>query len=76
MDGIREQNLAENSNPNNDFKVRALDDQGKSCIIPFSSFYQGSPQENEIRDFLEGSTIKKKRYTQGQWVETGIEYEI
>ncbi len=74
MDGIKENSLLVKT-PNNNFKVRSLDDQGKSCVILYSSF-QFAPQEGDIKDFLEGDTIRKKRYIAGQWIETGIEWEI
>lgn len=78
MDGIREDSLASNPTPTDDYKVRGLDANGKSCVIPFSAFNSGAavPQENDIKDFLEGSTIVKKRYVSGSWVSIGIEWEI
>ncbi len=75
MDGIKENSLLVKT-PNNNFKVRSLDDLGKSCVILYSSFQVGTPQEGDIKDFLEGDTIRKKRYSAGQWIETGIEWEI
>ena len=75
MDGIKENSLLVKT-PNNDFKVRSLDDLGKSCVILYSSFQTGTPQEGDIKDFFEDGTIKKKRYLAGEWIETGIEWEI
>lgn len=76
MDGIRENKLDEKVNPTNDFKVRALDEQGKSCMIPFSSFSGSEPQENEVKEFLVDGTIIKRVYLNGQWEDTGIEYDM
>jgi hypothetical protein len=75
MDGRREDSLPQKT-PNANFEVRALDDTGKSCVILYSEFGTPVPQEGDIRDFLEGNTIKKKKYTSGAWVDTGIEWEI
>jgi len=75
MDGIKENTLLPKI-PNDDFMVRALDDQGRSCVIAYSTFQVGAPQEGDIKDFLEDGTIKKKRYLAGEWIETGIEWEI
>ena len=77
MDGIREDTLENKPNPDGAYKVRALDAAGKSVVIPFSAFNPLVPQEDDIKEFLVDSTrIVKKRYSNGQWIEVGIETEI
>jgi hypothetical protein len=75
MEGRREDSLPSKT-PNANFEVRALDDEGKSCVILYSEFGAVVPEEGDIRDFLEGNVIKKKRFDGEKWVETGIEWEI
>lgn len=75
MEGRRENSLPIQTTPTNDFNVRALDGEGKSCMIPFSKFQTTSPAENEIKDFFADGKIIKKRYTGGAWIDTGIEWE-
>lgn len=72
----RPENTLPPKTPTNDFKVRALDADGKSCVFLYSDIQNESYSEGDIKDFLVGNTIYKKRYTGGEWVETGIEWEI
>lgn len=75
MDGIREDELAPKETPNANYKIRALDDAGKSCVIPYGSF-SIEPNEDDIRDFWENGKIVKKRYSSGTWIEVGLEWEL
>lgn len=75
MDGIKENTLPPNDSPNSEYKIRALDENGKSCVIPFGSMVQ-LPQEDEVRDFLVDTKIVKRRYTSGSWVDVGLEWDI
>ena len=74
MEGRREDSLPVKT-PESGFKLRALDTDEKSCAVDYDEIGV-APQENDIKDFYEDGVIKKKRYTGGVWVETGIEWEI
>lgn len=75
MEGKREDSLPPRETPNSDYKVRALDDQGRSCVIPYSSLAV-SPQEDDVKDFWDNGKIIKKRYVSGAWVEVGLEWDL
>lgn len=75
MDGKREDQLTVKESPTLQYKLRGLDDLGKSVLIPYAAFVE-TPNEDDIKDFIIDNKIVKKRYVGGSWIELGIEWDI